>query len=79
MPKVSSFDVMRVMGERDLDIRLSGLENISNMTHGKLGTKVTIGFPGNIIAQILNGELVGGFILCDKKQFDAIRKELGGE
>lgn len=78
MSKVSNFDVMRVMSERDLDIRLSPLDNIINMqtTHKGKDTNVTIGVYGNIIADIMNGRFVGGLILADKLEFARVKAEL---
>jgi len=81
MPKIGTFDVLKVMCERNLDIRLSTLNNISDMRKVKAGTKVTIGVAGDVLNPIWRGELVGGFLLADKKQFEDIKRELeaGGE
>ena len=73
---INSFDVMKVMGEKNLDIRLAPLGNILRAQYTKRGTQVTIGVEGNVVAAIVNGDFVGGFILADKRQFEETKREL---
>ncbi len=75
-PKISSFDVMKVMSQRNMDIRLSTLDNITEVRKVKAGTKITIGFYGDVVGAIANNKFCGGLLLCDKEQFEAVRKEL---
>lgn len=74
--KVNNFDVLKVMGQRSMDVQLAPLNNVVRAKAVKAGTQVTIGVAGNPIAKILNGELVGGLLLADKKQFDQVKAEL---
>lgn len=77
--KVNTFDVMKLMSERNLDIRLSNLNHITNLTRTKQGTLVTFGVPGDLVAAIgIHGRFVGGLILCDRDQYRAIEEELRG-
>lgn len=75
---VNNFDILKTMASRNLDIRMSPLDNISNMkvTHKGQDTDVTIGVRGNVILQIMNGRLIGGLLLYDKKQYFEIKTEL---
>ena len=76
--KPGHFQICDEMAKRGMDIRLSLLENITNLrlTHKGKDTDVTIGVSGNVIAQIAEGKFVGGLLLCDKDQYFAIAKEL---
>ena len=76
---VNNFNVMREMGKRNLDIRLSPISNILRMRKVKAGTQITIGVAGDVITPITSGEMVGALILCDKKQFDRVKAELERE
>lgn len=75
------FEICAEMARRNLDIRLSLLENVSNLQYSARmrGTKVTIGIDGNLIAPIFNGDFVGGLLLCKKEQYFAIADELDRE
>ena len=37
---------------------------------------MTIGIGGDVVGSILNNKFVGGLILADRKEFEAVRKEL---
>lgn len=76
MSKVGTFDVLKVMCERNMDIRLSTLENVTNLRKVKRGTQITIGFYGDVVAAIANGKFVGGLLLADNEQFRAVQEEL---
>ena len=76
--KISSFDVLKVMSERDMDIRLAPLENIAELKKVKAGTEVTIGVEGDLVGAIFNGKFVGGLILADRDQFQRVKQELTG-
>jgi hypothetical protein len=76
MPKVNNFDVLKVMGERSGKIQLAPLSNIGNMKAVKQGTQLTIGVAGNVISGLMLGEYVGGLILADKVEFEAVKAEL---
>lgn len=76
---VNSFDVMRVMGERDMKIHLAPLSNILRMQTAKAGVQVTIGVDGTMFPGLAENKFVGGLILADKEQFDAVKAELAGE
>ena len=76
MNRINNFDVLKEMGLRNLDIRCAPLDNITNMRKVKAGTQITIGFAGDVINSILTGELIGMFILADKRQFNDLKSEL---
>lgn len=65
------------MGKRNLDIRLAPLSNVTNLKKVRAGTQVTIGVEGDVVAAIgIEGKYVGGLILADKEQFNALVKEM---
>ena len=74
--KVGSFDVLRVMAERNMDIRLSTLDNVIEVRKVKAGTNVTIGVYGDVVGAFAVGKFCGGLLLADSEQFQAIKKEL---
>jgi hypothetical protein len=76
--KAGHFDICREMAKRGLDIRMSLLENVTNLRYSKRnkGTTVSIGIDGNVVGSIFNNEFVGGLLLCNKEQYFAIQKEL---
>ena len=76
MTKVNSFDVLKEMSARNMSIQLAPLDNITEARKVKAGTKVTIGIGGDVVGSILNNKFVGGLILADRKEFEAVRKEL---
>jgi len=74
---VNNFDVLKIMGERNLKIKAAGLGNvISAHLKGAIG-EVTIGVDAETIKDILTGTVVGMFVVADSKQFNTIKKELG--
>ena len=77
--KPGHFDICREMARRNMDIRMSLLENVTNVSYSKRtqGTTVSIGVYGNIVAAIgVENKFVGGLLLCDREQYFAIAKEL---
>ena len=76
------FEICREMAKRGMDIRMSLLENVTNVRFSQKtqGTTVSIGIDGNLVAAIaLERKFVGGLLLCDREQYFAIAKELGEE
>lgn len=78
MSEPNNVDVLKAMGEANKDIRMAPLGNILRVQYTKLGTQITIGVEGNLVAAIMNGRFVGGLILADKRQFDEVKAELRG-
>jgi hypothetical protein len=74
--KITTFDVLNVMCERNLDIRLSTLDNVRSAQKVKGGSKVVIGVAGDVVTGIALGKFCGGLLLADSKQFNEIKKEL---
>ena len=77
--KPGHFAICAEMAERGLDIRMSLLENVTNLRYSNLtkGTTVSIGVDGNLVAAIgIEQKFVGGLLLCDREQYFAIAKEL---
>jgi hypothetical protein len=76
---VSHFDICKEMCRRNLDIRLSTLDNVTNLSYSNRtkGTTVSIGVDGNIVAALgIEQKFVGGLLLCDKVQYLALAEEL---
>jgi len=77
---VTAFEVFQRMKELDdAALRLAPLSNIIKARAVKAGTKITIGWPGNIVGEILNDKFVGGLLLVDKARFDALKLEMEGD
>lgn len=77
MKDVSPFEVfLRMTKEDDQSLKLAPLNNILRAQATKAGTQVTIGVAGNICGQILNGDFVGGLILCDKTRFRELKAQM---
>jgi hypothetical protein len=77
--KAGHFDICKEMARRSMDIRMSLLENVTNVSYSKRtkGTTVSIGVHGNLVAAIgLDNKFVGGLLLCDREQYYAIAREL---
>jgi hypothetical protein len=77
--KPGHFEICREMAKRNMDIRMSLLENVTNISYSKRtqGTTVSIGIDGNLVGAIaLEHKFIGGLLLCDKEQYFAIAKEL---
>jgi hypothetical protein len=76
--KAGHFDILKAMCERNMDIRLSPLDNVTHMklVHKDRDTQVTIGVGGNVLMGIYDGKFIGGLILCDKTQYFKIKEEL---
>lgn len=72
MAKSNHFDVLLEMINRDLDIQLAPLTNVTRAQMTKKGTLVTIGVGGDQVARIVNGGFVGGLVLANSAQFDEI-------
>jgi hypothetical protein len=82
MNKVGHFDICKEMAKRGMDIRLSLLENVTNLQYRprNKGTDVTIGVDGNLVAAIgIDNKFVGGLLLCDRAQYFALKEELETE
>jgi hypothetical protein len=76
---VGHFDICKEMARRGKDIRMSMLENVTDLRYSKRtkGTSVTIGVDGNIVGALgIENKFVGGLLLCDREQYFAIRTEL---
>lgn len=74
---INNFEVLKVMGERNLDVRLAPLGNIVSLNKVRAGTNVTIGVPGDLVGALAVEDLfVGGLILANRKQFEEVRREL---
>jgi hypothetical protein len=63
----------------DHEFKLAPLSNVIEARLVKHGTKLTIGVGENIVGKILNGQLVGGFIYCDKEHFEQVKKQLAAQ
>jgi hypothetical protein len=76
MKTVGAFDVFkRMVDVDDKALELAPLNNIIHLKAVNAGTQVTIGVGRNILNDILDGRLVGGLILCNKEQFEKVKKE----
>jgi hypothetical protein len=64
--KIGTFDVLKEMSERNMDVRLSTLDNITNLELKKGNTFIRIGMSGDVLQGLAHGKFVGGFLIADK-------------
>lgn len=76
---INNFDVLKRMGQENLDIRLSPSENIVSVTKVKAGTNLTIGVTGDQVGAIASGDLCVCLLLFDRKQFAETKLKIAGE
>lgn len=78
--KVSAFLVFERMTRDNNSLKFAPLDNILNMTRTKRGINVTIGIGDDgFMEKVMNGELVGGLIFCDTKEFRRVQEEIEKE
>jgi hypothetical protein len=75
---VSAFLVFeKMVSDNNNSLKFAPLTNIINMTRTKRGINVTIGIGDDgFMEKVMNGELVGGFIFCDAKEFRRVQGEI---
>ncbi len=77
MKNIEHFDICKAMAAEGLDIKLSLLDNVTNLRKRKYGTDVTIGIAGDLVAAIgLENKYVGGLLLCNREQYFATEAKL---
>lgn len=76
--KVGSFEVMQHMVDtNDNELKLAPLSNITEARLTKAGSKITIGIGDDgFVTKLALGQVVGGFIYCDKKHWDEVEARL---
>lgn len=77
-PKIGTFDILKAMTDRNMDVRLSTLDNITDLELKKGNSFIRIGMSGDVVTSIAKGKFVGGLLIVDKDQWDQIKKELEG-
>ena len=80
--KANSFDILKTMGERNLDIRgFSIADNLKRVQSGKQWGEVVIAVNNQTAQELMIGDkkLLGMLIVADREQFDQIKKELESE
>jgi hypothetical protein len=74
--KVGNFDVLKEMCARNMDVRLSTLDNVREARKVKGGSQIKIGIVGDVVTGIALGKFVGGLLIADKEQFNQVKREL---
>jgi hypothetical protein len=75
MAKVNNFDVLKEMGERNLDIR--GFPDCVGARKKKLGGVIEIGVNEGTLMDLLSEKpLVMMLIVADREQFNQVKAEL---
>lgn len=68
---MKKFEKMQIMSDRNMDIKLAPLSNISRTEIKGQNGYVTFGVPREVAQELIDEkEFVGGFLLCNKEQFD---------
>lgn len=77
MANVSFFEVLKRMADTDNKaLQLAPLSNLSGARYGKHGTKITIGFPGNVCSDLMDGNFIGGLMLIRRDEYEKVKAEL---
>ena len=78
MGKVSSFDVLKTMSQRNLDIRGFKLDNMKSARTGKNGFgSITLAINNDTVIDLLTGKsLTGMLLVADYDQYKEVEKEL---
>lgn len=70
---MNSFEKLGKMSKENMDIKLAPLSNILSIDINGNKGEVRIGIDRQTAQRLIDGhDFVGGLILADKKQFDAI-------
>lgn len=78
--RANNFDVLKEMSIQNLDIRVAGAGNITQLQKTKVGGLVTVGVDSVTIDRLLrNDKVVFALLVADGEQFDRIKAELGRE
>lgn len=77
--KVNSFDVLKRMGDENKKIMMC--PDILNMKYSDKtkGTKVEVGVPGNVIADIFGGTKKAVLLIWDVKEFNELKALMEAE
>ena len=88
--QTNSFDILKVMGQRNLDIR--GFNLYQNMVHIQICGKgkneygkLTLTIDPNTAQQLMNdsmsgkSSLIGMLVVADRNQFESVKKDLTKE
>lgn len=76
MKHVSPLEILRVMCERNMDIRMAPLDNILRMQTVKAGAQITIGADRQTMDALTKGGCVGGLLVANGAQYAALKAEL---
>lgn len=76
MAKIGTFDILKAMTDRNMDVRLSTLDNITHLELKKGNTFIRIGMSGDVLQGLAKGKFVGGFLIADAEQWKQIKEEL---
>ena len=69
----NSFDVLREMSEKNMDIQLAPLTNIISADMRGSHGEIKIGVSADIILRMAKGDkFIGGLVLANKEQFDSL-------
>jgi hypothetical protein len=78
--KVTNLEILKRMADtNDQAMKFAPLENVQTARVTRKGTLITIGWPGNVVVQILNDEFVGGLFLVERKRFTEVKAEMEAE
>jgi hypothetical protein len=75
--EVNNFDVLKRMAAENKDIRMG--TDLLNMRAVKAGSQITMGIAGNVLAELMFGELKACLILYSKNQFEELKSEMSLE
>jgi hypothetical protein len=81
MKKVSNFDVLREMGDRNLDIRAFPVyDNLIQASQGKGRGTILLSVDPRTAGELMAGKhLIATLIIADGKQFSDLKEEMENE
>lgn len=67
--------IAELIDANDQRVKIVPLENITGIQSTRLGIKITIGAPGELMGPLARGELAGGLLLVDPEVLKSIPAE----
>ena len=73
----NSFDVLKVMSERNLKVKMFPRDNVTQIWDGKKGGTIQIKVDSETATKLMLGEpMVFGLLVADAEQFATVKAEL---
>ncbi len=80
MGKVTSFDVLKVMSERNMKIKMFPRDNVTNIWNGKNGGTIQMQVDPETAGNLMTDKpMIFGLLVADSAEFARVKAELEQE